>query len=425
MIFTRQNYNTVQYVIAILALLFMFTITFLNGNPPIFDEVLFVRNMTLYKDYGLSVKFLTEMYDQAPGPLYQIVQSIFEPITGLKTPGIRLVNVLLFFLVIANTFFILKVLKTQGDSLLIAFNLVAIPVIWQVAGMALTEMPAMFLVSCSILILVILTRENSQVLSFKTLSLSLISGVCLGLAILGRTPFLMIVPASMLLVFNPISHPINRKTVPYTLILVFVVSSLAVCFPVFFIWKGLVPPFQAMISQGGLKLWHGILAFAYTGIIMLLVAPRWYSFSKRWAIFLIILTIIFFLGNTFWWHVKYYPLYDFLSRNLPPEIMKIYQNLISPLLMVIASFFVFNLGKYILDNRNNSFQLFIAFSVILVLLTCISIKHLFSTRYVAQAMPLLVLLIAEKDTYDKSKIARLLIGIAIGYISLQTYTNPT
>lgn len=425
MFFTRQNYNTGQYVITISALILLIVITYLNVNPPIFDEVLFVRNMTLYNKYGLSVKFLTEMYDQAPGPLYQIIQSFFEPITGLKTPGIRMVNVFLFFLVIANTHFILKLMKTQGDSLLVALNLVAIPVLWQVAGMALTEMPAIFLVSCSVFILVFLTDENNQVISFKTLVLSLISGICLGGAILGRTPFLMIVPASMLLVFNPISDPINRKSLPFPLIVVFIVSALSVCFPVFFIWKGLVPPYQAIISQGGLKLWHGILAFGYTGIITLLVAPRWYSFSKRWAILLIALTFIFFLGNILWWHVQYYPMSDFLSRNLPQGIMKIYQNVISPLLMVIASFFVLNLGIHIISNRNKSFHLFIAISLILVLSTCISIKHLFSTRYVAQAMPLLILLVAEKDTYDKSKIARLLIGIAIGYISLQTYADPT
>jgi hypothetical protein len=43
---------------------------------------------------------------------------------------------------------------------------------------------------------------------------------------------------------------------------------------------------------------------------------------------------------------------------------------------------------------------------------------------VAQASPFLILLIAEKDGFDRFKILRLLIGIGIGYVSLQTYANP-
>lgn len=414
-----------QYWVLLLALIFLIILTVVNTNPPIFDEILFVRNMPLFKEHGLSAKFLREMYDQAPGPLYQIVQTFFEPLTNLKVPGIRLVNVFLFILVIVNTYFILKITNSSSKPFLLSLNLIAVPVMWQVAGMALTEMPAMFFLTCSLLILAYLTSHvDGKIVTPRTLVFSLISGLCLGMSILGRTPFLMIVPAAILLVFNPLSDKDNKISLSPPLIIVFVASALSVSLPVFFIWQGLVPPHQTIISQGGLKLWHGVLAFAYSGIIAFLIAPRWFSFSKNWAIILLVLSILFFLLNSFWWQVQYQPLYDFLSRNLPDSVMIIYPRIISPLLMTIATFFAINLLIYLSENRNKSYFLFVAASFILVLLTCINVKHIFSSRYVAQAMPLFVLLVAEKDRDNRFKIVRLLIGVAMGYISLQTYADP-
>jgi 4-amino-4-deoxy-L-arabinose transferase-like glycosyltransferase len=420
---TDQRYAKVQYAITLGALLFLWIVTFLNTQAPLFDEILFVRNMPLFREHGLSEKFLLEMYDQAPGPLYQIIHSFFEPITHFEVPGIRLVNVFFFTAVILLTFVIFKYyLKGFDHELLLALNLVAVPVIWQVAGMALTEMPAMFFAVLSLLILGILVKRSMEV-SVATLGLALLGGVCLGLAILGRTPFLMMIPAVMVLAFNPLGERLQRCTLSPFVVGAFVISAAAICAPVFFIWKGLVPPHQAVISEGGLKLWHGVLAFAYAGIIVVLLVPQWFRLNKRIALGLLALWIVYGVLNVIWWKVEYMPSYYLLASIFPAGVMKLYPYLVTPLLMVFSTYFVVHLAWYVFLHRNNAYYLMIAVTLVFVLMTCINIKHLFSSRYVAQAAPFLLLLIAEKETFDWFKPVRLLIGIGIGYASLETYVS--
>ena len=281
----------------------------------------------------------------------------------------------------------------------------------------------MFFATLSLLILSVLTKRDKD-LSVGNIVLAFAAGTCLGGAILGRTPYLMLVPASLFLAYNPLADKFNRNSLPLLLMAIFVISCLAICTPVFLIWKGLVPPYQAIISQGGLKIWHGVLGFSYAGIIAALLVPQWFSMSKKIALALIITFLLFCVLNLLWWKVEYMPLYFFLAGILPASSMKIYPFIISPLLMVFSTYFLITLLIHVLRNRNNSYYLMMAASLVLVLATCVNIKHLFSSRYVAQIAPFLVILLAEKDTQDKYKIFRVLVGIIVGYISLQTYANP-
>ena len=59
----------------------------------------------------------------------------------------------------------------------------------------------------------------------------------------------------------------------------------------------------------------------------------------------------------------------------------------------------------------------------LLLATSAKVTHLFSTRYVAQASPFLVFLLAGYDRSGWGRLLRFLIGMAIGYISLETYIH--
>jgi len=419
-----QRYIKVQYAITLGALLFLVIVTAVNTDPPMFDEILFYKNMPLYKEYGLSAKFILEMPDQAPGPLYEIVHTFFAPLTGIKTPGIRLVNVFLFLLIIGVTFLILKhYMKGLQHELLLALNLVAVPVVWQVAGMALTEIPGMFFAMLALLFMGILVKHGRET-SLATLGLALAGGICLGMAIVGRTHFLVMIPAGALLVFNPLAERSQWQTVSVWAMAVYLITAMAICAPMFIIWKGLLPPHQAVISQGPLKPWHAVLAFAYAGIIVVLLVPQWFKMNKRIALGLVALTLVYFVCNLFWWKKEYMPLYYFLSSILPAGFMKIYPYLSTVVLMVFATYFVIHLVYYAFQHRNNAYYLATAACLVLALATCINIKHLFSSRYVAQAAPFLILLIAEKDGFDKFKIFRLLIGIGVGYASLHTYLDP-
>src|SRR5690606_28960830 len=122
--------------------------------------------------------------------------------------------------------------------------------------------------------------------------------------------------------------------------------------------------------------------------------------------FLIASFFILAVVDFFWFRVNHQPLHSFLSRMLPPVVMDFYPHLISPLLMLFAGYFVYSLGLNIVAHRNNSYYLAIAFSLVFVLTTCIKITNLFTSMYVAQAAPFLIVLLAEKVSFDKYKILR-------------------
>ena len=417
----KANLNFL-YAISIAALIFLIVITAVNPNPPLFDEIFYFKNMALFEKHGLSKKFLLEIYEQAPGPLYQIVHTVLKPVTNLKVPGIRLVNVVFFLLVIVNLFYILRWVGYKAEPrLILSLNLVAVPVVWQTAGMALSEMPAMFFATFS-MVLICRTFSLKDKKLFSA-GLGLLAGISLGLSILGRSPFLLIIPASVILIFNPFGK--EKISVPPMVYVFFIVGAILTCFPVFFVWKGMVPPHVATkVAKGALKPWHGILAFAYTSIITLIVNPKWLRINRKTIFWLTGAYIVLLTANYFWLHLKYHPLTIFLSKILPEVVMSIYPHLISPVLMLFAGLFMVRLGQKLWEERNNRFYLFIGISLALILISCINIKHLFSSRYVAQAAPFIVLIISENDSPTKGKIVRTLIGISIGYISLSTYVNP-
>ena len=124
----------------ILGFLFILTITLNHRQPPLFDEVYFVKNFELFEKHGLSKEFLVKMDNQAPGPLYELVHFAFKPLTGLTTPGIRLVNVFLLGLTILLLARIIGIYRniSFAQSLPFAVALMAVPMVWQVTGLALT-----------------------------------------------------------------------------------------------------------------------------------------------------------------------------------------------------------------------------------------------------------------------------------------------
>jgi len=138
--------NKLCLSILIGGLLFLIGSTIYNKSPIIFDELNFVPNVELMDQLGFTKEFLVQMKNQAPGPLYQIIHVVLMPITHLKPPAIRIVNLVFLLLIILITSKIIK--NTFSDlkyhHLFLALNIIAVPVTWVISGLALTEIPAMF-----------------------------------------------------------------------------------------------------------------------------------------------------------------------------------------------------------------------------------------------------------------------------------------
>ena len=397
--------------------LFIVLLTCFHQQPPLFDEAFFVKNFALYEKYGLSSKFLVEMQDQAPGPLYEIVHFTFRPLTGLTTPGIRLVNVFLLGLTIIVLAKIISFTNRRPflDSSSDALALIAVPMVWQVTGMALTEMPTMFFSILSVYLLLLAIRNENSVI--KSSMFAVLAGIAFGLAVLGRSPFLTLCIASLALL------PGNFKSkARWRILVLYSLCGLSMAVPVFLTWNGLVPPQQSFIGQG-FSIWHGMLSFAYGGLLTIIIAPRWFYFNKKTVFWLLGCYALLLVVNVFMVHYAYTPLVKTMEKIFPPAFMRTYPLLISPLLATLSIYFIASCMVRAWQHRSQPFFVFILLSGMLLLASSFKVTHLFSTRYVAQAAPFFVLLFPGYDSPTRGRWLRFVLGMLIGFASLETYFN--
>ncbi len=405
----------VVFTLQIIGLCVLLFLTAFNKSPSTFDEVLFPPNVELLKTYGFTTQFLLEMEDQAPGPLYQFVHILFEPFTNLRPPGIRIVN---FLFLIGMIIILYKTIgKYNPDhnfKIIAALNILLIPMIWQVSGLALTELPTLFFATLTVFGL--LKIKNSEKFYFILLW-GIVSGLCLGLTILGRSPFLvMVVPLAIIIALVK-----NRKVqVAYISALVI---ALAMNLQVFLIWKGLMPPKQIHTGAGGIDIWHGILGFSYLSLVFLLVMPSWFYFRRQQIISYIALTVGFFIINYYLLKFEYSPLSVTLGKFLPQYILNYYPYIVAPFFGSLIICFLISTYKQVLNNRNDLYFLFLTTVILLIVLSTFKITHLFSSRYVVQVAPFIFILASRYDTQTPSKVIRILLGFGLGIASLLTYAN--
>lgn len=408
--------DRILLITGLLGYLAILLITLLHRQPPLFDEVLFIPNVHLLERYGLSREFLFNIDNQAPGPLYQFVHYPLRGLTHLTTPGIRLVNVSFLGLLLLLMTVILMLMRQQsfGKAFALSLALVAVPMVWQVSGLALTEMPAMFFSILSVLLLFLALRKDTAVL--KSSMLALAGGGSLGLAILGRSPFLVMVPAAFLFVLYETGNAHRWRIVG-----IYAAAALGMTVPVFIIWHGLTPPRQAFVGEG-FSLWHGILAFAYGAMLTLIVAPAWYFFNKRILLGLAGLYLFFLLLNVTWLGYTYSSLSEALRKVLPPFLMRIYPYALSPFLATLAVYFIVCSAVRAREQRKDERWVFLLLCGMLILASTFKVTHLFSTRYVAQAVPFFVLIMtgAKKDD-PIFRTGRFVLGMVLGFLSLETY----
>jgi len=412
-----RSQERILIIAGIAAYILLFIITLLHKQPPLFDEPLFIPNVYLLEQHGLSRTFLLNIDNQAPGPLYQFVHYALKPLTHLQTPGIRLVNTVMLLLIILLLSAIIRKMqrRLKRNTWLPALHIMAVPMVWQVAGMALTEIPPMLFATLSVWLLQN-ALERTTKRWWRGWTLSILAGFSLGLAILGRSPFVVMVPAALLLLLQTTGE--RRK---WVIVCIYMGLALACCIPVFFIWGGLMPPKQAIISAGGLMPWHGILAFAYGALIAVIIAPAWFVYDRLTLFALILLYVLLLPANYYWLHYEYAPLNGALKKIFPAAVMQVYPYLISPLLTTIALYFLYCAFWRGMERRTEPFFLFILFATLLMLATSFKVTHLFSSRYVAQAAPLFMILLAPYIRISYGQCIRFAAGMIIGLLSLETY----
>jgi hypothetical protein len=375
-----------------------------------YDEPIFLANTKLLGEMGFGKQFLREMHDQSPGPLYQLVHNAFKPITHLQPLQMRLFNLALFILCLFCLRWGLS-LRGFNHSFLRAATLISVPMNWVLAGLALSEMPAMLMVTLSIVLLGWSISSSFRDKPAQRFLVAVVGGLLLGIGITGRTHYLAIIPAACVLLFNSSSRWQS---------FLFIISAMLFPLGLFSAWGGLVPP-DVQHLQSGLNLSYGVWALAYAGLVTLIVAPAWFKLPRQLYFVACMVALIFFLINLGFQAVTFAPLQSVAARCLPKLIYSTYIHLAPIILIGFASSYLVACLAHGWTCKKDIWFVFLLLAILMMLAATVKSAAQFSSRYVGQVSPLLILCLSRYDNFDCLKLPRAVFGVLLGAGALLSY----
>jgi hypothetical protein len=376
----------------------------LSPNELLFDEPHHMAIAEGIKTEGLIKTLKVPPSGSAPGPLYSFIHLGLAPLTGLKPLGIRLVNIVIFAGVLVLTAIIAKILQLS-NPILTASTLLVVPFVYPAVGMALTDIPALFFFTLFILFFIKLIQNLEASPLAHIMLLSILSGVSLGLAIIGRQIYICALVGTLVILGK------DRKTwIGLVLVVSFAVISSAW---LFLIWGGLTPPGLAI---GGISIIHGMLSFAYLGLATWFICPRWIKIDKLTIILSFAISIIIFLSS---WH--YDPASSLAQKMIPSWLFSSYARLSGIGLAIVAFIWLYSFLLNAIEERRDKKMLFLYFILIILALTPISISYQFSSKYVVTCITVLVIIISPKLKVYFVTLPRYILGISLGIATLWTY----
>ena len=345
----------------------------------------------------------------APGPLYAIVHAIFAPITNLRAPGVRWVNVVFLAWTVGATFTILSQLR-RCNALFTSCLLIGVPVSWVIGGMALTEAPAAAMAASALSCLIFAQSSHGW---NRPLSIAVFaaSGAFAALAFLGRQIYLPI-----LLMYVAVAVADKKARVGSAVAL----SSFSLLVaPVFITWGGILAPrWGATLLYHGrsIAISHGVLSFAYIGAIVLLLAPSFYGQQLLGTIAVFMLAAAL---NAAIFGLEVLPFMSVLAAF--PTIQLSAGWLIGSIMVGLAFAFVFSFTLAARTYRHDFWSSVIALLAVVLAATPFAIVHLFSSRYAFAAIPFILLLLSPFFGSSLWLSVRVLLGAALGTVSLYSY----
>jgi hypothetical protein len=150
----------------------------------------------------------------------------------------------------------------------------------------------------------------------------LVSGFCLGIALWGRQPYLLLRGVPVLV--GILEHRLRMAAA------IFVGIVLAMAIPLFVIWNGLVPPDSQDLVLLGVSVPHGLLSLGYAGICFFLVAAEFRHLPLKVLFGLLMLTIA---ANASLDIIVSYPIQSLADRYFPASMLSLYGSLSGSLLL--------------------------------------------------------------------------------------------
>jgi hypothetical protein len=416
----QHKLSTSEAILLIAGFITIILIVFIFNRPAFNDEASYLENVPLIHKYGLSNKYLINLYGSA-GPLYSLFHYTFEPITHLQAPQIRFLNICSLLGIIYLIFCTLRLFKHISGQY--ALYTMALPITYAVSGLALTEIPAMLFFSLGLFFVAKSVTVYENILN-KALFYVIIGAACIGLSVLGRQPYIIIL-AGLPFLF------LTRKNIlsTFLLLLTAIVFTATIPLYVFFVWKGLMPPSDASFYTdvtglgSSYRIDFFILCLFYFAATMLLIAPSFYIFPKknkipRLSASYVLISLLNLKTNL----LSYTPLvYVARKMNLSNSNANLLSNLCGSGIILFGLYFLINSLMHLKERYEQKEFSFFMIALLLMAFSCSKITWGFSSRYAAQAIPLLVITGSYFYTSSKWNIARIIVGIAIGVVSLVSY----
>lgn len=391
--------------------------TLFNSHPIFWDEEYYLSNISRYQELGFSYEFFRGFKGPA-GPTHTLVYLVPTKLFNYSVPYIRLINIILLAFSVQLIYLIIK--KVYGEKLNNVFakvvGVLSVPMVFVISGLVLTEIPAIFFLLLTIYLLVDTLFNKSFLIKFSYLRM-LIAGVCFGLSILGRQPFLLLIIPLFLLFYHSGRFLIKE----YVL---FGLGALMLILPVFFIWGGVLPKTGGEIAtRSVIEPLHLLLAGGYAFVVFLFLLPEWVYFftNKKVLVVGVALTSVLLMLNIYLKITAFAPMRTVAITNLPEGLFNLYQYSLPVILAVLGLFLAFVLLRRLWINRNDLFYGFSVLSLMLIVATSLFVTHQFSSRYVVQALPFFIFISVLEMRLSKMELVARLIGVVIGMMSLISF----
>ena len=411
--------NNIYILFGIILLITLLIFTLLQTKPPFWDEAYYLENIINLNKFGFSKKFLIE-YKGPAGPTYTLIHYLFQPITKLSVPLVRIVNIVFLLGILFNikkTFDILN--KTKSNSLIFTVSSLAIGTVYTISGFALTEVFGVFFMTFTIFQLVKYYKKNKN-----NYLLALLSGLSFSLAILGRQPLIVMWLALPLLFLKQgYLFKIDFERNEFLkFVIITVVSSLILPLYIFSIW-GNFQPLSTQFTGIGISPINLILSFGYAAIFTFFIKPNYFKFLNKkinYYEFITVIAISFFL-NFYILKIEFIPFNGIISNWFNDSLISYYKIFCGSFLAIVGLSFIYFFTKKNLLQKE-PLTLFFAFGFLLIISTSFKVTHQFSPRYVVQAFPLIVLAVhSNEEQISWLSLITLTVGGVLGIVSLNSY----
>jgi hypothetical protein len=365
------------------------------------DETWYLETARALREQGLTAEYLRGLPGPA-GPLHPVVHVLFSPLTHLERPGIRFVNMGLF---VATVLGIAALFRRRGlgHPLVSACHLMAASIMYGAIGGALTDVPALL---CFVACLLLLLPAASAAGGFEAaaqargIGLAGLAGLCFGLAVMGRQQYLAALGAVPLL-------GLGRRSA-WPALAAFVVAGLTIPAAVFAVWHGLVPPYTQQVGKG-ISVAYGLLSFGYAGAIYSIYDARFFLRPRGLAILAASVLVHVALGIA-----EVEPSSTAAVRHLPDWARPYFASTACGVLIGLGICLIGEIAGTALANRRDRELTFLCGAAFLLLLTPLKINHMFSSRYIIPALPVVLLLAERRAAETPWKALRMAAASALG-----------